>query len=437
MLHSAPGRNLQKIHENALHLPKNCDSMGKLISKEREILIMLYQTKARRWTAVLLSVLLLAALFSGCKKKNNTTPTETQAAVSDVTEIDSYTVKDLSGDDSRLDDVVASCAGRELTNRQLPIYYWMQFISVMNRYGTYLTIDTTKPFYQQESPQADMNWEQLFLRSAVEQFQTYAAVAYAAEADGFRLTEELEKQLSDTLESIDQEASNRGYASADEYLQASFGVSVHKQDYEAYLRIFYLAMSYEEEMYQRMDKACTEADVDAYYESHKENYVTLTEGTKCIDVRHILIMPSDVEGETDEEKNANAKARAEELYAEYLEDPTEEHFAAMATEHSSDTGSAENGGLYQNVLEGRMVESFNDWCFAEERKPGDTDIVETNYGYHIMYFVGANDYLQMTAREDYLEERMNTWLTELIEANPLTVDYSKAVLGEVNLSAAE
>ena len=35
-----------------------------------------------------------------------------------------------------------------------------------------------------------------------------------------------------------------------------------------------------------------------------------------------------------------------------------------------------------------MLTEFNDWCFDPARQPGDTDIVETSTGYHIMYYVG-------------------------------------------------
>jgi hypothetical protein len=34
-----------------------------------------------------------------------------------------------------------------------------------------------------------------------------------------------------------------------------------------------------------------------------------------------------------------------------------------------------------------MVAEFENWCFDESRKPGDTGIVQTTYGYHVMYFV--------------------------------------------------
>jgi len=38
-----------------------------------------------------------------------------------------------------------------------------------------------------------------------------------------------------------------------------------------------------------------------------------------------------------------------------------------------------------------MVTAFNDWCFDEARQVGDTGIVETEYGYHVMYFSGMSD----------------------------------------------
>ena len=37
-----------------------------------------------------------------------------------------------------------------------------------------------------------------------------------------------------------------------------------------------------------------------------------------------------------------------------------------------------------------MVDAFENWCFDANRNPGDTGIVETTYGYHVMYFQGEN-----------------------------------------------
>ena len=124
-----------------------------------------------------------------------------------------------------------------------------------------------------------------------------------------------------------------------------------------------------------------------------------------VNVRHILVpYEGGTTGEngqktyTDEEKAA-AKAKAEELLAQFTSgETTEDAFAALAKENSTDGGSKENGGLYEDVYPGQMVRNFNDWCFDESRKPGDTGIVESDYGVHVMYFVGDSE----TTYRDYM-----------------------------------
>ena len=45
-----------------------------------------------------------------------------------------------------------------------------------------------------------------------------------------------------------------------------------------------------------------------------------------------------------------------------------------------------------------MVTEFNDWCFDAARQPGDTGIIESTYGYHIMYYVGDNPLVEWQAQ---------------------------------------
>lgn len=123
------------------------------------------------------------------------------------------------------------------------------------------------------------------------------------------------------------------------------------------------------------------------------------DAAKPVDVRHILIQfesKTDDSGNTvaltDQEKETYLQ-KAHEVYDEYLKNPTEDHFAELAEKNSADSGSNTNGGLYEEVKVGDMVTEFNDWCFDPARKPGDTGIIETTYGYHIMYYVG-NDHAE-------------------------------------------
>ena len=114
-----------------------------------------------------------------------------------------------------------------------------------------------------------------------------------------------------------------------------------------------------------------------------------------VDFRHLLILAeADDNGEYSDEALFAAQARAQELYAQWKEDPTEENFAAMASEYSEDTASTSNGGLYEKVVKYSMVPGVNDFLFAPGRTAGDTDVVfgqSSGYaGYHVIFFVGEN-----------------------------------------------
>lgn len=146
-------------------------------------------------------------------------------------------------------------------------------------------------------------------------------------------------------------------------------------------------------------------------------------------VRHILVS---FEGGTRDdsgnitysaEEKAAAKATAEELLNQWKSgEATEDSFAALATEKSSDPGSTANGGLYEDIAPNQMVAAFNDWCFAEGRKAGDTGIVETQYGYHVMYFVGDSDvtYRDYQIRNELTENAVSEWYADLIANTNVT-----------------
>ena len=114
-----------------------------------------------------------------------------------------------------------------------------------------------------------------------------------------------------------------------------------------------------------------------------------------VDVRHILIMPEG--GTKDENGNTTyseaewetCRAAAQALLDQYLAgEKTAEAFGTLANEHSDDNdGKVTNGGLYSNVRSGQMVAEFDKWIFDTNRKTGDTGLVKTQFGYHVMYFV--------------------------------------------------
>ena len=164
-------------------------------------------------------------------------------------------------------------------------------------------------------------------------------------------------------------------------------------------------------------------------------------------VRHILVAPAHehAEGETHEagetysaEEMAAAKATAEEILASWKAgEATEEAFALLANEKSAD-GDGTTGGLYENVYPGQMVQNFNDWCYDAARKTGDTGIVESEYGYHVMYFVGdsAMNYRDFQIESQLRNADLETWYTETVGAMTQTEGNTKYIRTDLVLNAA-
>ena len=161
----------------------------------------------------------------------------------------------------------------------------------------------------------------------------------------------------------------------------------------------------------------------AYFHSIDDNTFALK------NARHILVSfeggTADENGMTvySEDEKAAAKAAAEEILNQWKSgEATEDSFAALATEKTTDTGSAANGGLYENIYPNQMVEPFEAWCYDAARVPGDTGIVETEYGYHVMYFVGDSQetYRDFQIRQELAEADHNAWYTAIVDAAEVT-----------------
>ncbi len=144
-----------------------------------------------------------------------------------------------------------------------------------------------------------------------------------------------------------------------------------------------------------------------------------------VDVRHVLIKTETL-GSTEA-----ARAKAEEIYAEWQAgEKTEDSFANLAMKYSEDPGSSSNGGLYDGVYRGEMVEPFENWCFDASRKAGDTGIVDTEFGSHIMYFVSSDTGWHKDVLSHLMDESYTAAVNELREKHPITEN--EEVLNAIN-----
>ena len=140
---------------------------------------------------------------------------------------------------------------------------------------------------------------------------------------------------------------------------------------------------------------------------------------KLANVRHILIS---FEGGTKDDKGnvtysvaekTAAKEKAEKLLQQWKDgEATEESFIALVEKNTGDSGSAKTGGLYEDIhRNSNYMEGFRDWAVDSTRKAGDTGVVETDYGYHIMYYVGDDElsYRDFMIKNAMTSEDITEW----------------------------
>ena len=350
----------------------------------------------------------------------------------------SYTVTQDELTDEVLAKVVASCGDRDLTNRDLAFYYWQQYYTFVNNYGSYLSyiMDTSKGLDEQAYSE-DQTWQQAFLDSAVTMFHSMTAINLEADKAGFELGEEDQAQLDAIPESLDATAGYYGMEDGLAYLQRVFGPSVTVEDYVAFVRDSMRASRYMELLVEQME--FSDAEISDYYDQHAEDYAQsrIEKIDKpMVSVRHILVIPTEQneDGTYTDEAWAEAEQKAQALLDEWKAgEATEDSFAALANENSEDPGSSSNGGLYEDVYPGQMVDPFDEWCFDDARKPGDTGIVKTDYGYHVMYYASKGEavFWFEAAKSDLQTERENALEESIREQYPLTETLENAAIFDV------
>ena len=116
----------------------------------------------------------------------------------------------------------------------------------------------------------------------------------------------------------------------------------------------------------------TEAEIRAHFEAHRAEYTR----PERVLAQHILIKPS---GDSAEARAA-ARKRLGTIRQRVLDGAD---FSDMASDHS-ECPSGREGGSLGWFSRGMMVEAFDRAAFALE-KGGLSDIVETSFGYHLIY----------------------------------------------------
>lgn len=353
-----------------------------------------------------------------------------------------YTVKDTKAEKNQ-NEVIATLGDQQLTNGQLQAFYWMGVFDFINNYYYYLEdmgLDLAKPLDQQIADEkTGQTFQQVFLSDAIENWRTYAVLAELAEDAEYKLTEDQKKYLDNFDAELEKMVEQKGYKDVEELIDKDFFPGSSAKAYYEYNKLALTALSYYDTLYESLMP--TAEQMEQYY---KDNEVALIgkgfgkDKGNYYDVRHILIevKSSAEDGKTISDADwEKCLADAQKVLDEYLAgDKTEESFATLAGKYSVDGGSASNGGLYEQLTTGtNFVEPFKNWYLDASRQVGDTGLVKSDYGYHVMYFCSSTPIWEYEVKALVLSDNTAKFMEDAKKQFTLNVDYTKIVLGYVDL----
>lgn len=425
---------------------------------------------------VLLAACMALALW-GCGKAGEpaTEPAEEVLAVetfpdgdpNDATCKGSYTDEDPVEIDR--DAVAATIGDAVLTNGELQVWYWAE-VAQYRLEGHEAAPDFDLPLDTQacEIDSSVSSWQQYFLKRALNTWHSSQALVFQGEDEGLPTEEayqpDLEKHelyltgmpatkylygysesyqpntmhqayLDSIPELLETLAEEKGYAGAADMAEKAFGAT--EEALAAFMETYNRGYMYFTNLGYYIEP--TEGEIDAYYGEHREEF---TESGNYVTLRQILLVPEEIvkngevvaavevspEGKVvcSEEAWEACEAEANALLKKWKTKTkaTEATFGELANKNSDDAGMAPSGGAYKQIRKGQLIAELDEWCFDEERQIGDTAVIRSDYGYHILYFSGSTPIAYAQAEEDYQREQEAALIAAAREKYPMEVDYS-------------
>ncbi len=251
----------------------------------------------------------------------------------------------------------------------------------VKEYNFYLTIQKQNMYYQAYALDSTLT-EETFWKTEIE---GTTAIEYAKKStlEGIRdvkvqLAKAKENKISltsDEMKSIDsyvktnfidpEEYGGGNRIRANKFFTDTYGFGV--DEFKNYQVNTSIIQKYQKKVMDEMN--ITEDELKAEYDKDPKKFDEVT-------VTHVLFL---YEGKDGNRTKEESKKLADDTLAKVK---AGEDIKELAKTLSEDTGITQNAGVYTFAKEGQYVPQFEDWAF--DANVGDSGIVETDYGYHVM-----------------------------------------------------
>lgn len=361
----------------------------------------------KKTLASILSIAMLATgtiLLSSCKS-NTTTASDTVVLTADAGATTTAPVV--------LPSVAAgtiTIAGKTISAAEYDFNYYMVYNYQFMQYASYGMVPTVAAGSGYDLSTAcalsgfeNITWGEYIKKAAVKQLEETFILNQHANTEGMKLSASNQKQI-DTFYTKTQTEADTYKLTFDQFLTTMYGDKMTKTEFDRIISEFLLAAQYKARLIA--DYTYTDAELQTYYTENKDNYKNIDLPT----VRHILYLaPTGVDGYTDatQAELATAKAKADATLAKIK---TYDDMVTIGDAEYAD-GAAMEAAEYA-VATGAMVPEFETWSYDTARKPGDTAIIKTEYGYHVMYFVRTEKDWMADAKSKISSDKFEAYITQ-------------------------
>ena len=303
----------------------------------------------KKFTAVILSILMAVSVFTACGKKNDENKKNEEQQNEQIQKYD----------DVKLDSgIIATVNDEQITVGEIEFYLAQYCESIYSQNGlAQATAEEKQSFWDKE--ENGVKIKDSFYDNALDGYIGLVSMVNLAKEKGIDVTDE----------EVDAELAQEGIDTAIEHYSTTYGVT--RESIASYMKRQMIYEKYATE-YIEKDERMNISD-EAVKDYFSENYIK---------AQHILKMTIDQETNapfSDEDKKKayeSAQAVLEKVKADGAD------FKAIMLEESEDPGSKSEPDGYV-FKEGDMVTEFYET--AKALKDNEiSDIVETSYGYHII-----------------------------------------------------
>lgn len=290
--------------------------------------------------------------------------------------------------------------GENISRVEFDYEYNVAVSSYLSQYGYYLYmmgIDPSSDFSSQMYSET-LTWGDYFQQLAVENMMRNKGLLAQAKAEGF--TYDTAEDYARYTQSLEAAASENG-STVKNYVKELYGPYATVARLKPYVEESLYVAGYYDELSERQTP--TEEEIQTYYEENKATYDSVDYYVTTIDAE-LPTEPTEladpVEETEGEESTEDGTEGEEQAYQ-----PSEAEIEAAMAEAREKADQAvktvkTDGELRENVRRSSATYLLQDWLFDEERKSGDSTVIEDSgsHRYYVLEF--ADRYLDETLAAD-------------------------------------